>query len=249
MQPKHTALAPSLALKGISKHFGGVMVLEDLNFDVVKGRVHGLIGPNGAGKTTAINIATGHYRPDAGSVFIEDQDVTQLATHARAAKGLGRTFQRGMLFGKLNVRTNLRIAVEQRRRSHSQSLTRENVDSDVEEVISASGLSDVADETVAQLPFGFQKRVEMARAAAFAQSVLLLDEPTAGLSGKEIEVALSFVLSNSERLAILIIEHNMDVVMSICHSITVIDAGRQIATGTPEEIQRDQGVIDAYLGT
>jgi ABC-type branched-subunit amino acid transport system ATPase component len=232
----------------VSKSFGGIAALQDLAIDIPTGEIHGLIGPNGAGKTTAINVATGFYRPDGGSVWMFDRDVSRLAPQERGALGFSRTFQNARPFGNLDVRTNLLIAVEQRRRNDGKSTARAELNREVDEWLEAAGLLPSADEQAKLLPYGLQKQLEITRALSFARSVLLLDEPAAGLSDSEIENILALVTRHRKGLAVLLVEHNMDVVMSHCDRVTVIDAGRRLATGTPAAVQSDPAVIAAYLG-
>jgi branched-chain amino acid transport system ATP-binding protein len=239
----------ALSLRRVSRSFGGIAAVQDLAIDIASGEIHGLIGPNGAGKTTAINIATGFYRPDHGSVWMFDREVSGLPPHRRAALGLGRTFQAARPFGGVDVQTNLAIAVEQRLRCEGRSAARSQVRREVESLLESVGLSPQAEEPARLLPYGRQKLLEILRALAFARSVLLLDEPAAGLSETEIETVLQLVARHRSRLAVLIVEHNMDVVMSTCDRVTVIDAGRHLATGTPAEVQADPAVAAAYLGT
>ena len=249
MNPRAQDGAVALRLERLSKHFGGLTVLSEVGLDVERGRVHGLIGPNGAGKTTLINIATGYYQPDAGRVSILGADVTATGPDRRANLGLARTFQGARPFSRLDVRTNLRLAIEQRRRHGGEARGRQAVREEVERTLEESGLAPHAGTLCAHLTYGQCKQVEIARALAFARLALLLDEPTAGLSDPEIERCLKLVARHRERLAILLIEHNMDVVMSLCDQVTVIDAGRHLATGTPAEVARDPAVIAAYLGS
>ena len=248
MNPHPPNGAAALRLEHVSKHFGGMTVLSEVGLEVRQGRVHGLIGPNGAGKTTLVNIATGYYKPDAGRVTVQGRDVTRSAPAARAHLGIARTFQGARPFGRLDVRTNLRLAIEQRRRHGGEALARGAVREELERTLEESDLAAHAGTLCAHLTYGQVKQVEIARALAFARVALLLDEPTAGLSDPEIERCLALVARHRERLAILLIEHNMDVVMSLCDEVTVIDAGRHLDTGTPAEVARDPAVIAAYLG-
>jgi ABC-type branched-subunit amino acid transport system ATPase component len=238
----------ALSLSGIDKKFGALTVLSDLTFDVRRGEIHGLIGPNGAGKTTVVNIATGYYKPSAGSVFMDGTDITSTAACDRAAMGLGRSFQGARLFNKLNVETNLRIAIEQRRRCLRLPVSDKEVRRELELLLAEANMEGVAKAIVGTLSYGVRKQIEVVRSCAFAGSVLLLDEPTSGLSSDEIERLLAVVTRHRARLAILIIEHDMEVIMSLCDRITVIDAGRRLMTGRPNEVQRSAEVIAAYLG-
>ena len=239
----------ALQLRAVSKRFGALTALSDLSFNVKRGEIHGLIGPNGAGKTTAVNIATGYYRPSSGSVWLNGVDVTHLPTHERAAQGLGRSFQGARLFDQLDVQTNIRVSVEQRRKCVGQSGRNAEIHTEVEALLEESHLTSVAGTTVGRLPYGVRKQVEVIRSCAFASSVLLLDEPTAGLGPDDIERVLGVMTNHRARLAILIIEHDMEVIMSLCDRVTVIDAGRWLMTGRPAEVQENPEVIAAYLGT
>lgn len=239
----------TLQLRAVSKQFGALTALSDLSFDVAHGEIHGLIGPNGAGKTTAVNIATGYYRPSSGSVWLNGVDVTHLPTHQRAARGLGRSFQGARLFDQLDVQTNIRVSVEQRRKCIGQSGRNAEIRAEVEALLEESHLTSVAGTLVGRLPYGLRKQVEVIRSCAFASSVLLLDEPTAGLGPDDIERVLGVMANHRARLAILIIEHDMEVIMSLCDRVTVIDAGRWLMTGKPAEVQENSEVIAAYLGT
>ena len=239
----------ALQLRAVSKRFGALAALDDLSFDVRCGEIHGLIGPNGAGKTTAVNIATGFYRPSSGAVWLDGIDVTRMPTYKRAAKGLGRSFQGARLFDQLDVQTNIRISIEQRRKCIAQPGSRAEIRADVERLLEESKLAPVAGTIAGRLPYGLRKQVEVVRSCAFASSVLLLDEPTAGLDPEDIDQLLSLMTSHRARLGILIIEHDMEVIMSLCDRVTVIDAGRWLMTGKPAEVQENPAVIAAYLGT
>jgi branched-chain amino acid transport system ATP-binding protein len=238
-----------LNLRSVSKQFGALVALDNLSFDVQRGEIHGLIGPNGAGKTTAVNIATGFLRPSSGSVWLDGVDVTHMPIHRRAAKGLGRSFQGARLFDQMDVRTNIRISIEQRRKCIGQSESKADIRSEVDQLLEESKLTPVAGTLIGRLPYGQRKQVEVIRSCAFASSVLLLDEPTAGLGPDDIERVLGVMTNHRARLGILIIEHDMEVIMSLCDRVTVIDAGRWLMTGKPAEVQENPEVIAAYLGT
>lgn len=238
-----------LTLREISKRFGGNQALQNLSLDVLQGQIFGLIGPNGAGKTTVLNIATGLYRPDSGGVQVAGQDVTALKPYERSRKGLSRTFQGGRPFGQLTVRENVQIAIEQRRKIEKADPSHHSPVSSADELLSDVGLLQEGELPAQSLPYGKQKQLEIARAIAYATSVLLLDEPTSGLSAEEIKLVAAVIARYRHGLGILLIEHNMDVVMSLCDQIMVIDAGCWVATGTPVEIQTHPQVMAAYLGT
>ena len=221
--------------------FGGVMAVSGTTLMARAGQVTGLIGPNGAGKTTLFNVISGIQEPTAGSVSIEGEDVTRLAPHKRAQRGVARTFQRLELFSSLTVRDNIRVAAE------LAMLT--NVTSTVEKLIARVGLADVADRTAGDLPTGSARLVEIARALATKPKLLLLDEPASGLSDIESE-HLGHLLRSlaDEGLGVLLVEHDMDLVMRVCDHIFVLDLGVVIAEGSPTEIRQDARVLEAYLG-
>lgn len=230
-----------LEIRQVMVRFGGVMAVGGVDLDVQAGEVTGLIGPNGAGKTTLFNVISGMQDPTAGMVSVNGVDISHESPHRRAKRGLARTFQRLELFASLTVRDNVRVAAE------LASLT--NIDSTVNRLLEKVGVSDLADKTAGELPTGSARLVEIARALATGPQLLLLDEPASGLDESESD-RLGKLLREltGEGLGVLLVEHDMSLVMRVCDSIYVLDLGMIIAHGTPEYIQHDPHVLQAYLG-
>jgi branched-chain amino acid transport system ATP-binding protein len=230
----------------IAVRFGGVQALSGVDIGADAGSVTGLIGPNGAGKTTLFNVISGLQAPTRGRVRLEGRDITRKAVHQRARMGLARTFQRLEVFGSLSVRDNVRVAVEMRRR-----FTRERVDVDQTtiELMELTGIMRLADQRADTLSTGQARLTELARALASKPRLLLLDEPGSGLDSSESE-GFGQLLGDlaADGLGVLMVEHDMDLVMKVCSRIYVLDFGKKIAEGTPEEIRRDPRVQAAYLG-
>jgi branched-chain amino acid transport system ATP-binding protein len=237
---------PALEARDVTVRFGGATALDGVSLTVSRGEVTGLIGPNGAGKTTLFNVLTGLLSPTSGRVFLDDRDVTRASTHARARRGLGRTFQRLELFTSLSVRDNVRVAGDIHR---SWRGSKGGTPRTVDEVIDLVGLRDVADREVADLPTGQARLVELARALMVQPSVLLLDEPASGQTERETH-AFGRLLRQltDEGLAICLVEHDVSLVMGVCTTVHVLDFGVVIASGPAHEVRRDPKVIDAYLG-
>jgi branched-chain amino acid transport system ATP-binding protein len=235
-----------LATRHVGVSFGGLRALDQVDLTVDPARVTGLIGPNGAGKTTLFNVVCGLQEADAGQVLLDGEDVSKLKAYERARRGLARTFQRLEVFGSLSARDNVLTAAEIHKSwSHDDSDPERVTDELVERV----GLDEVADEQADTLPTGMLRLVEVARALAARPRVLLLDEPSSGLDEHESDVFGKLLLDLAgEGLAILMVEHDVPLVMEVCSSIHVLDFGKMIAVGTPEEIQANAEVQAAYLG-
>lgn len=231
-----------LEVRGVMVRFGGVMAVGGVDLDAEVGQVTGLIGPNGAGKTTLFNVISGMQEPTAGNVLVSGVDITGEAPHKRAKRGLARTFQRLELFWSLSVRDNVRVAAE--------LAAVPDVDGTVDTLLDKVGVSDLADSVAGDLPTGSARLVEIARALATMPRLLLLDEPASGLDDSETE-RLGALLRElaSDGLGVLLVEHDMDLVMHVCDRIHVLDLGNIISVGTPTEIQHDEAVLRAYLGT
>jgi branched-chain amino acid transport system ATP-binding protein len=227
--------------------FGGVEAVSEANITAEAGQVTGLIGPNGAGKTTTFNVITGLEKPTRGRVLVGGRDVSSLPPYRRARLGMARTFQRLEVFGSLSARDNVLAAAEFRRswsgdRSDPRHVTRE--------ILERVGLDAVADRRVESLPTGLARLVELGRALATRPRLLLLDEPGSGLDNTETEALGDLLIDLAEGgMAILLVEHDVDLVMRICDRIHVLDFGRIIAVGTTAEVQADPAVQAAYLGT
>ena len=235
-----------LAVSGVTVRFGGLLALHEVSLDVPGGAVTGLIGPNGAGKTTLFDVITGLRRPERGRVLLRGHDVTGAQPHVRARRGLARTFQRLELFGSLTARENVQTAAEARAGVHRAAGA---AGDRADELLAQVGLAGVADTPADLLPVGQARLLEVARALATAPAVLLLDEPSAGLDTDE-TVALGHVLTSlaDTGLAVLLVEHDMELVMATCSQVVVLDTGAVIASGSPDAVRADPVVQEAYLG-
>ena len=236
-----------LEARSIHVKFGGHMAVIDASLRLEPGEITGLIGPNGAGKTTMFNVMTGLQDPASGRVLLNEVDITALAPHERAQRGMARTFQRIELFGSLTARENLQVAAEIKRKGGApEPFTAEQL---VATAIDLIGMGPFEHARADQLTTGQARLVELGRALVTRPQVLLLDEPASGLDADETEGFAELLVNLAkEGLGILIVEHDIPLVMKICDRIHVLDLGRMIAAGPPAVIQHDQAVIDAYLG-
>ena len=254
------AVGLGLRVEQVDLRFGGIHALRGVSFDAAPGRITAVIGPNGAGKTSVFNAISGFYKPSAGRVLLGERDITREPVHARAGMGLGRTFQNIALFRGLSVLENIKLgghhlmhsgllsalAYGRKARGEEDALR-----ADVEKhVIDFLEIDHIRHRSVDALPYGLQKRVELARALAMRPRMLMLDEPVAGMNREETEDMARFILDVQEEwgVSVLLVEHDMGMVMDISSHVVVLNFGQVIATGTPDEVRRHPQVIEAYLG-
>lgn len=253
------AVGLSLRVEGVTLQFGGLRALDDVSFTIPAGGLGALIGPNGAGKSSMVNCCTGIYRATQGRVFLGETDVTSMPTHRIARLGISRTFQNLALFRGMTVLENLMVGrylhgragvFRSMLRTPGMLRDEERQRQRVEEVMDLLRIARHRDVNVLDLPYGLQKRVELGRALVQDPRLVFLDEPMAGMALEEKEAMARFVLDVHEILGvtILLIEHDMNVVMDVAEQVVVLDFGRKIADGTPSVVQRDEAVIEAYLG-
>jgi branched-chain amino acid transport system ATP-binding protein len=249
-----------LEIKNVTKKFGGLTAVNDVSVDIYKGTITAVIGPNGAGKTTFFNMITGFYKPDGGDILLDGQSIKGNRPDQVSAKGIARTFQNIRLFKEMTAIENVMVGMDTKLRSGLMGIIfnlprvkqeEERVKVEAYRLLQFVGIEDIANSEAGGLPYGVQRRLEIARALAMKPKILLLDEPAAGMNPRETVELTDFIrhLRNKLDLTIVLIEHDMKLVMDLSEHIHVLDYGQKIAEGTPEEIRNNPRVIEAYLGS
>ncbi len=247
-----------LSLRQVTRRFGGITALEDVSFEIGRDTITGIIGPNGAGKTTLFNIVTGIYPPTSGTVRLGETDISRLPPEKRAYLGMVRTFQNIELFGKMTVLENVMVGLHSKSKCGFLACAfklpwhlkeERQIRESAMRWLEFTGITDLAGQEAANLPFGKGRLLEIARALALEPQILLMDEPAAGLNSKEtLELGALIRKIRDLGVTVVLVEHDMELVMDICDSIVVLNLGRKLAEGTPREIQENPEVVAAYLG-
>ncbi len=248
-----------LEVKDLTKRFGGLTAVSNFNFELKKGAFVSLIGPNGAGKTTVFNLLTGVLKSDSGNIIFHGEDITKLPPHHISSRGIVRTFQNIRLLSGLNVFQNIQAVFHNYLtysfpgaifNNHIYQEQEEEMNRKIEDMLKTFNLTEYSNSNVSDLAYGIQRKVEIVRAIAYNPKILLLDEPTAGLTPTEADEIINMVLEQKAKLgfSVIIVEHDMRLVMTVSERITVMDNGKIIAQGTPREVQNNEDVIMAYLG-
>ncbi|TPK61308.1 MULTISPECIES: ABC transporter ATP-binding protein [unclassified Mesorhizobium] len=239
-------MTPLLTTKGLSRNFGGLRAVDSVDFTLVPGEIRAVIGPNGAGKTTFVSLISGRIPPSSGSIVFDGSDITGLPAYVRVRQGIAYTFQITSIYANLSVYANVALPVQLTlRHGHSKSA----IQAAVMSALARTGLADRAHMPAGQLSYGHQRLLEVAMGLALKPRLLILDEPTQGLADSEIDNFIGLVREIARNATVLLIEHNMPVVMQLADRITVFNAGKILAEGTPEAIREDAAVQEAYLGT
>ncbi|MCZ7659267.1 MAG: ABC transporter ATP-binding protein [Xanthobacteraceae bacterium] len=252
--------APVLHAEALQLRFGAVAALRDVSLSVAENEIHAIIGPNGAGKSSLLNCLSGFYRPQSGRVYFDGEDITQLRPHRRAAAGLGRTFQGIQTYPSMTARENILTGFHNRMRTGMFGALvwwgrvraeEEAFTAKAEEIIEFLELEELRHAVVGDLSYGLRKRVDLGRAMALEPRILIMDEPMAGMNPEEKGDLARFILDirDANRIPVVLVEHDMEVVMDISDTVTVLDFGEVIAVGTPREVRENEAVIAAYLGT
>ncbi len=246
--------APVLKVSGLKKAYGAIQAVDGVSFEVMPGEIFGVIGPNGSGKTTMFNSVLGQIAPDEGQIVLNDQDITGLSPQQLNQRGVGRTFQTLQVFGKMTVRDNLLVAAQEHRGSMFSRLFApgdSGLGDKADELIDLFRIRHVADQPAGSLSYGQQKLVDIAMAFMSEPDLVLLDEPCAGVNPSLVGGISTLLkeLNKTRKGSFVVIEHNMDFVMDLCHRILVMVEGTVMAVGTPEEIRANKQVLDAYLGS